>query len=102
VHALFTLIRKIFGDIEVRVLSRLDQICVDFESKSPEVAVVYSSTFNDLFPDVFSESFDDKVKLRLGIKGLDRFTGPWLGGLMLSGVVLSVAYDPTSKETYQV
>lgn len=71
VHALFTLIRKIFGNIEVRVLCRFDQVCVYFKSKGPEAAIVHSSTINDLFPDVFSEGFDDKVKLGLRIKRFD-------------------------------
>lgn len=100
-HTLFTLIRKIFGDVEVGVLGRFDQICVNFEGKGSEVSIVDSSTLNDLFPDILSQSFDDKMELRLGIKGFDWFVGPGLGWLVLSWVILSMADDPTWQETYQ-
>ncbi len=102
VHTLFALIREIFGDIEVGMLCGFDEICVYFEGKGSEVAVVYSAAVNNLLPDVLSESLDDKMELGLWIQGLHRFAGPGLGGLMLSGVILCVANDPTLQRAYQV
>ena len=94
VHPLFSLIRKIFRDVKVGMLGRLDQISVDFEGKCSKVTVIDSSSLNDLFSDVLAQSFDDKMELGFGIKRLHRFIGPGLGGLVLSGIVLSMGNDP--------
>lgn len=76
------------------MLGRLDQISVDFEGKCSKVTVIDSSSLNDLFSDVLAQSFDDKMELGFGIKRLHRFIGPGLGGLVLSGIVLSMGNDP--------
>jgi hypothetical protein len=70
VHALFALIGEFFGDIKVGMLGGFDNVCVYFESKGSEVAVVYSAAVNNLLSDVLSEGLDDEMELGLGIKGL--------------------------------
>jgi len=70
-HALFSLIRKIFGDIEVGVLGWFDYLGVNFEGKSSEISKVDPSACKYLFFDVLSECLYHKVELRLGVKGLD-------------------------------
>jgi hypothetical protein len=102
VHALFSLIGKILGDVEVGVLGGLDQIRVYFEGEGSEVAVVHSAPVHDLLPDVLAEGLDDEVELGLGIEGLDGLVGPGLGGLVFSGVVLRVGDDPAWEGRYQV
>jgi hypothetical protein len=66
-HALFPLVGKIFGNIEVRVLGGFDDLCLNLEGKSSKISVVDSSASNNVLFDVLSKSSDDKVELRFRI-----------------------------------
>ena len=55
VESFFSLVSQIFGDIKVGVLSRFDNVSVDFEGKCSKVAVVDSSTCSDILFDVLSK-----------------------------------------------
>ena len=54
-ESFFSLVSQIFGDIKVGVLSRFDNVSVDFEGKCSKVAVVDSSTCSDILFDVLSK-----------------------------------------------
>lgn len=94
VHAFFSLIGEIFGDVEVGMLGRFDDVGVDFEGKSTEISVVDTTTSQDVFSDVLSERSDDEMELGLGVERFDGGVSSGLGGEMFSGVVLGMRNDP--------
>lgn len=94
VQPLFALIREFFGDIEVGVLSRFDDVGVDFEGKGSEISIVDAPSSDDVFFDVLSKGANDEMELRLGVKGFNSFIGSGLRTLMFSWVVPWVGNDP--------
>lgn len=63
VHTFLSLVGEIFGDIEIRVLGRFNNISVNFEGKSSELFIVDSSTSQNIFSDVLAKSFDHQMEL---------------------------------------
>jgi len=63
VHTLFSLIGKIFGNIEIRMLSWFDDFSINLKGKGSKIPEVDSSTSKNVLFDVFSKSSDDKVEL---------------------------------------
>ncbi len=67
VHTFFSLIGKVFGYIEIGVLSWFDDICINLEGEGSEIAIVDSSSSDDVFFNVLTEWSDDQVELRFRI-----------------------------------
>lgn len=100
-HTLFSLIGKIFGNIEVGVLGWFDDLGLNLESKSFKVSVVDSSASKDVLFDVLPKGSNEKVELRF--RGLMALLPHW-SSVVNSGVSLGsfgVRNDPTSFIWYQ-
>jgi hypothetical protein len=62
-HSFLSLVGEVFGDIEIGVLGRFDDVGVHFKGKSSELPVVDSSTRQDVFLDVLAKRLDHQMEL---------------------------------------
>ena len=58
-HSFLALSGEVFGDVEVGQLGWLDEIGVDFEGESAEVAEIDAFAGSHVFLDVLAERLDD-------------------------------------------
>lgn len=54
VKSLLSLIAEVFGDIEIRMLSWLDDIGINFESEGSKIAIVDASSAGDVLLNVLT------------------------------------------------
>lgn len=54
VKSLLSLIAEVFGDIEIRMLSWLDDIGINFESEGSKIAIVDASSTGDVLLNVLA------------------------------------------------
>lgn len=71
VEPLLSLVAKVLGDIEIRMLGWLDNIGVNFKGKGSKIAIVDASSAGDVLFDVLAEGPDDEMELGLGVEGLN-------------------------------